>query len=205
MKSICVFGASITSGLNDFEEAGWCERMKKFLMPQGYLVSNLGIIGESSTDLLHRMEGECITRKPDLILISIGCNDSQFLLDSQKMRVEKDETVRNFESLIGMAKKFTPQVVVVGLTQIDEERINPIFSVEKHKIYHNDTLVEYNNAIQTVVESCNVPFIPTLDLLEMSDLDDGLHPNSRGHEKLFVTVVEHLQRFQLIELTKSPF
>jgi len=66
-------------------------------------------------------------------------------------------------------------------------------------------LVEYNNAIQTVVESCKVPFIPTLDLLEMSDLDDGLHPNSGGHEKLFVSVVEHLQRFQLIELTKSPF
>jgi lysophospholipase L1-like esterase len=199
MKNICVFGASISSGLNDFQEGGWCGRLKKQLLPKGYLVNNLGIIGESSTELLQRFESECVPRKPDGIIIAIGCNDSQFLMDEQRVRVELHETIQNFEQLIDLARKFTTQVVVLGLTPVEEERINPIFMQEKRKIYLYSWLVSYDLSIEYVAIQKGVPFIPTMDVLDGSDLDDGLHPNSKGHEKLYETILKQLQSFRWFE------
>lgn len=37
------------------------------------------------------------------------------------------------------------------------------------------------------------------DLLELSDLDDGLHPNPKGHKKIFLKIKEFLLTNKIVQ------
>lgn len=60
------------------------------------------------------------------------------------------------------------------------------------KFYSNDSVSKYNSIIEKVCREYNLPFIPMFDLLEKNELDDGLHPNSIGHEKMFLRIKDFL-------------
>ncbi len=194
MKRVCVFGASITSGLNDFAEGGWCDLLKRDLLKKGIFIFNLGISADDTSDLLKRFEPECKARRPEGIIITIGGNDSQFFMDKNDFRIGLKDTCNNFEKLIEIAKKHTNNIIIIGLTKVDEEKINPIFIKEKRKYYKNENLERYDKAISDLAKEHNIKFIPTFDLLDEKDLsDDGLHPTPAGHRKLFVRIREGLR------------
>ncbi|MBU6500990.1 MAG: hypothetical protein KGJ89_02590 [Patescibacteria group bacterium] len=74
--NICIFGDSITWGASDTEKGGWVERLKTYFGNKyEAIIYNLGIPGDTTIDLLKRVESECKSRKPDLIIFSIGIND----------------------------------------------------------------------------------------------------------------------------------
>jgi len=50
----------------------------------------------------------------------------------------------------------------------------------------------YNNKIKEICEKNNLRYIDLSDLMENSDFEDGLHPNSKGHEKIFQKIKEFL-------------
>lgn len=188
MKRVCVFGASITSGLNDFAEGGWCDLLKRDLIKKGIFIFNLGISGDDSSDLLKRFEPECASRRPDGIILTIGGNDSQFFMDKNEFRIDIKETCNNFEKLIEIAKKHTNNIIIIGLTRIDEERINSVYIKRKRKYYKNENTERYDKAISDIAKKHDIKFIPIFDVLDEKDLSDGLHPTSEGHRKLFVRI-----------------
>ena len=77
-KRICVFGASITWGAFDDKKGGWVNRLKLINFAQGNCIDihNLGISGNTTNELLERIDTELFARNPDLIIFSIGANDS---------------------------------------------------------------------------------------------------------------------------------
>jgi lysophospholipase L1-like esterase len=46
--------------------------------------------------------------------------------------------------------------------------------------------------MKTFCEKNNLGYVYTFDLLNNSDFEDGLHPNSKGHEKIFSKVKEYM-------------
>lgn len=193
MRHICVFGASITSGLNDFKNAGWCEKLKKSLLKKDVFVYNLGISGDDSSDLLKRIKPECDARKPDLIILALGGNDSQFILNENRFRTPLDVLKNNFENLIKISKSFTKNIIIVGLTKVDEEKINKKFIENKNKMYKNEYLEKYDLTIKEIALKNQIKFIPLFDLIDKEDLDDGLHPTSLGHNKIFNRVRKNIK------------
>jgi len=199
-KRICVFGSSIGHGHNDIEKGGWCDRLKVYYFASAYDVSvyNLSISGAMSRDLVARFAEECDVRRPKIVIISIGMNDSTFDSDMEECRVPLKETKQNIKKLIEISNKNKRQVVIIGLTAVDEKKVVPVPWAENLS-YKNIYIKEYDKAIEEIAKDNNIPYCFMFDLLKKEDLDDGLHPNAQGHKKMFERIKDFLIENGVVE------
>ena len=184
--NILIFGDSITWGAYDPEQGGWATRLRNYFEEKDNDIDvyNLGISGDTTADLLERIEVEAKSREPNLIIFAIGINDAQFIHSTNGLRVSLDEFQQNLAKLLSIAKKFTDKVVFVGLTRVDESKTTPI-PWNTDKSYTNENIKRLDNAIKKFCEDNKLKFIPMESVVGNDDLIDGLHPNIRGHIKMF--------------------
>ena len=206
MSKILVFGDSITWGASDSERGGWVERLKIYIgnnCDDG--VYNLGVSGEKTPDLLERFESETKARiKEDeetIVIFAIGINDSYFVHSKNDFMTPIERFKENIEKLINFARKLSPKIIFVGLTPVDESKTTPI-PWNTDKSYKNESIKKYDEVINSVCKNKNIPFVEIFDDLIKSDhrnlLEDGLHPNSQGHKKIFEIVKDYLIQNKII-------
>lgn len=206
MATVCIFGASIVWGAIDPEHGGWVGRIRTFLEVERNFeidVYNLGVSGDTTKELLERFEIECQAREPDVILISIGINDSQYINDRNNLRTSPEEFRNNIQRLIKLGQKFTSKIIFVGFNPVDESKTMPIpWSPEKY--YTNENVKEYNNIVKSVSEESKLPFVEIFNEWMKSSykklLEDGLHPNPKGHKKIFETVKDFLIQNEITKI-----
>lgn len=198
-KRICIFGDSITEGHCDYEEGGWANRLKKYLenKDSDNSVYNLGIDSDTTDNLLERFDAEARTRKPEIIIFAIGINDSIYVKSKNENYVPIKNFIENLESLLQKASVFAKRAVFIGITKVDENKTAPT-PWNTDFLYKNKDIQEYNRAIKSSCEKNNLPFIEMYDLLNKEDLEDGLHPNLAGHEKMFQRVKDFLVKNKII-------
>lgn len=201
-KIINIFGDSITRGACDYELSGWADRLKQYLSKAGdeenyFEVYNLGIGGDNTDELLIRFANENEARQTNVILIAIGIKDSQYINSKDHPRAPLDRFENNLLEIIKQAKKFTEEIIFVGLTKVDESKMMPT-PWHPDKYYDNENVALYNEKIKEICEKNNLLFIEMMDLLENDDLEDGLHPNSQGHEKMFQRIKDFLLANKII-------
>ena len=185
-KRICVFGDSISQGYNDYNEGGWINRLKKYFDSSDCDISvfNLGVSGDNTCNLLKRFKIEAEARKHNLIILAIGLNDSQYVNSKKNPRVSIYEFKKNLLELKKISKQFTDKIIFIGLIKVDEIKVMPIpWSITKY--YDNENIKKYDLEIKDFCAKNNLFFIEMFSLLNNEDLYDGLHPNSKGHEKMF--------------------
>lgn len=191
MTSILVFGDSITWGAWD-KRGGWVCRLKEYLSPD-ILIYNFGVSGDTTEDLLKRLECELNSiRDEKVVLFQIGINDSSML--NGKNKVSADEFERNLNEIIKITRKFTDKILFVGLTPVNENRTAPV-EWDENLFYKNEFVEKYNEILEEVAFHNDIPFVSLLDKLDEKMLEDGLHPNSDGHEIIFREVVRNLNTF----------
>ena len=199
-NTICLFGDSITYGAFDTEKGGWGERLRNFLDSSNYdaRVYNCGICGDNSDGLLYRFKVECEAREPDIIFLSIGINDSQFIVSQNSRAVDMENYSHNFQKIITQAKQHTDKVFVLGLTDIDETRTIPvIYNEDKH--YYKKNVQEYNTAAEELSERNSCIFISLSGLISEDELFDGVHPTSSGHKKIFNKIKDFIVLNKILE------
>ncbi|MBI2053535.1 MAG: hypothetical protein HYT41_02195 [Candidatus Sungbacteria bacterium] len=109
-----------------------------------------------------------------------------------------DEAVfrRNIEALIAEGRRFTRSLVFVGLTSVDESKTMPF---EPNCYFENERIRRYDTIIRELTADAGVLYLPAYDALSPAeDMEDGLHPNARGHEKLFLLVRDFLTAHDLL-------
>ncbi|MBL7155245.1 MAG: hypothetical protein ISS88_01945 [Candidatus Portnoybacteria bacterium] len=197
---ICIFGDSIAWGVDDKEKGGWPARLRKYFETNGFNVkiTNLGVCGDNTDDLLKRFKTEAAAREPNVIIFAIGTNDSQYVDTKNNPRISLEKFQKNLNELFSQAKGFTPKIIFVGLTKVDEIKTTPI-PWNKRKYYTNENIAQYNSAIKAFCEENEILFIDMLDLLDKDDLGDGLHPDSQSHQKMFERVKNFLLENKLVE------
>lgn len=201
--NVLIFGDSIALGSWD-PEGGWVRRLTKPLvkkvidsdMREDYEVYNLGIAGDTTAWLLERFEFETKTRVSQTetaIVFAVGINDSEYCHSTEQMQVPPEKFQDNLRTLISLAKKYSSQIVFIGLTPVNEAKVDPIpwspdFS------YRNELVKKYNAIIKSVCQQNSVLFIDTYDRLKKDNFErllaDGVHPNSEGHQKIWEIVAE---------------
>lgn len=200
---ISIFGDSIAWGSWDPENGGWVAQLRRYFETnENYEVNvyNLGISGDTTNDLLIRFNTECLARNrhPQTIIFAIGINDSQYINATDNPRTPIEKFQNNLVEIINQAKNFSDKIIFLGLTKIDEIKTRPIpWSPEK--FYSNDNVAKYNSVIKKISGEYNLPFIDLLDLLETNELEDGLHPNSDGHKKMFLKIKEFLLSNKIVQ------
>ncbi|MBM3234112.1 hypothetical protein FJZ19_03385 [Candidatus Pacearchaeota archaeon] len=191
MSTICIFGDSITYGACDYEFGGWANRIVLFLNKLDdfdLTAYNLGIPGDTTNSLLTRFNIEAKARNPNIIIFAVGINDSQ---DSTITLTKFKE---NLVNLIKKAREFTNEILFVGLTPVDES-----ISGIKEDNYFNEKIKKYDLEIKKVCNEEKLKYIDISGLISSKELEDGLHPNSKGHEKIFVRAREFLIKNKVIK------
>ena len=214
MTQILIFGDSIAWGAWDREGGGWVERLWKTLAERNiadsemhYRLYNLSISGDTTGWLLERFENETKQRtdfreegEETVIIFAIGINDTKFILEQDVTMVPAKQFENNISTLIQQAKKHTAKIVFVGLTPLDE-------NVEKFTkplgyVYRNEHIKRFDDIIKSVCTKNGVHFVEIFEKFSADGykqlLEDGLHPNSAGHQRVFEIVKEFLAKEGII-------
>jgi len=200
---LLIFGDSIVWGAWD-RELGWAYRIKKHCDGKTLdtdfeyygAVSVLGVSGDTTNDLLSRFKEETKRRisltEENYIMFAIGINDSLFEVEQNEYQVPLEKFTKNIETLISEAKEFTKNIIFVGITPVEEAKVTPI-PWHKSGNYNMESIKKYDGVIEEICKKEKVGFVKIQDLLDNSDLKDGVHPNTQGHEKIFNEVKRFLE------------
>ena len=210
MANILIFGDSITWGAWD-KEGGWVQRLRKFLDEKNlldpkhdYMVYNLGVSGDSSIEVLERFEHEVkvrISENETIIIFAIGLNDSH-LINETKLRVSLSDFRLNLEKLFKLSKKSSSNIIFLGLTPVDDSKVDPM-PWAPEKSYRNDSVKEFDETIKSFCKKEEIHFIDVFGKLIQIDykklLEDGAHPNSEGHKKIFEIIIKYLEKNKILK------
>jgi lysophospholipase L1-like esterase len=204
MAQILAFGDSITDGAFD-EEGGWASRFQRFFMAENttknlakdeiHFFYNLGISGNTTADLLARIEVEAKARKvarPDkrsVFVFAIGTNDSSIEKDSQETKVSVKIFEDNLNQLVEVAERFTDKVLFVGLIPVVEQYAGPE--------YMNSRVKQFNDTVKRVAAESGCAFVGLFDEMQQVPdwqrlFADGLHPTTEGHDWMFKQIQPEL-------------
>lgn len=197
-KRIVAIGTSSFFGLGDPLHGGYIGRLKVWheTKDKDNTVFNLGIsgdaVGETTTQLLQRLEPEAKVREPNLILLTSGINDIRRHGSRENPSVTPKEDFRNnIITMIHKAKSLADVAVISAI---------PI--LEKHDSADNyllpKDLEEYTQIAKEVCQQENVPYLDVYNEFAKEDYKglltpDGVHPNEKGHEKIFEKLEEFLE------------
>lgn len=193
--NILIFGDSIAWGAYDSERGGWANRLQQNYFERkknNVNVYNLGISGNTTADLLNRIETEMESHKPNYVIFAIGTNDAQYIHSTNNLRVSPNEFNQNLAKLLSVAEKFTNKIVFIGLTAVDESKTTPI-PWNINISYINKNIKRLDSAIDKFCEDNKLKFISMDGIISSDDLVDGLHPNSKGHAKIFNKVKSEIE------------
>ncbi len=214
--NLLFFGDSIVQGLWD-EKGGWPDRIKQDIFTEHleksapFLDYNMvymrGVPGDTSEDLKRRIgtELEDATDHSSSevnVVFSVGINDCGETNGESEVSVE--DYRENLEEIIDRARKRADRVIAVGLTPVDEERLN---SEETADHYTNSQVRKYNEVLREVCEEKDVKFVSVFEELVQDDnwtenLFDGLHPDSIGHRKIYELVRDDIGDSLDLQLSK---
>ncbi len=191
MVKICVFGDSITWGARLAFRDAWANLLRSYLESASdeYVeLYDLGIDGNVSSDVVERFDVEAEARNPEVIFFAFGVNDSCYLESDGNRLVDEDNFERNVLMMIGKAKKYSEKIIFVGLCKGEDVLTCPLPQSTTGKCYDKESTGRYNDILKKVCKKEGVVFINIFDKLKDDDFDDGLHPNSNGHVKIFEEV-----------------
>lgn len=194
MKTL-VFGDSISWGAYDYKNGGWVELLKRVGLKNDDFVYNLSIDGNTSGHIIYRIMSEMIIRvnpKDFRIIFAFGANDAGRY--ENRLIVPKDDFEQNIIGIIDQVQMHTDKIYFIGLTPVDDSKTNPV-EWDSNLAYKNSDMVIYNNKLKRTVEGDGrANFIDIFDLLNNSDLEDGIHPNTKGHKKIFDRIYSALNK-----------
>lgn len=192
-KTYCIFGDSVTQA--SYVKDSWADLLKPLLeskYPDSSVnVFNLGIGGNTTTDIVNRFDNEASSRLPTDIIFAVCVNDSAYLIGDESAITDEEQFKVNLLSLIEKARKFTQNITFIGAVLGDDSILKPFPGSSKGKSYSTQRTKKYDSLLKEVAESNGCKFIYILDKLNEKDFQDGLHPNEQGHLKMFGVIKEY--------------
>ena len=158
-----------------------------------------GFPGATSTDILNKIENifNCFKHEEfkNIVILSIGVNDTQEVKGNNKNSIEQYKA--NIEKIAEYIKQQDAEIIIMGLTRIEcDEK----FLWKPNKNYNNEVISEYDRDLQAILEfdseleklcqKYKIKYIPMQEVLQKEDFIDGLHPNEKGHKKIFERIRE---------------
>lgn len=177
---------SIAWGAHDLERGGWITRFRDYFEARNKDINvyDLSVSGDTTTDLLNRLEVEVKSREPNIVIFAIGINDAQSVSGVNSTRISVDEFKNNLKKIHSTAHKFANEIIFIGFTSVDESKTRPV-SWNISASYTNENIKYFDTEIKKFCKENNARFISMDGVINIIDLDDGLHPNTEGHKKMF--------------------
>lgn len=208
MAQILFFGGSSIEGVGD-TEGGWVDRFKRDVHSKAYgpeksgerhSVYNLGILGNATSDVFARIQNELPARgwkdEKFVVVVQIGANDSKAVDAPTNYVSNREEFKAELINTIELIKTYTPYVLLIGMTPIDDLRTRPTANGE---YFTQARIHEFDIAMTEVAHETRVEKLELYQSMLVLDwramlYDDGQHLNAMGHEWLYMRVREPLEK-----------
>lgn len=178
--TVGVIGGSITAGANasDFQQTAYAPLVvqwfrKKFPQTEIHFV-NAGIGATNSLFGVHRVDGDLLSYKPDIVIIEFSVNDQG-----------ESRTKASYEGLIRKILKSEnkPAILALGLMDMQGNSWQK-YHLEVCNHYHIP-YISYRDALYPEIQNGNMVWS------EISS--DEVHPNDRGHQIISNLVTHFLE------------
>lgn len=178
---VVFIGDSFVNGTGDLSYLGWVGRVCAQACDRGGELTayNLGIRGNTSTDIKHRWQSEVECRLPPTedgrIVFSFGVNDTT--LDNGKTRVDFATSLANTYDILSTAQSRWP-TLMVGLAPIGDRE-------------QNCRSAGLSEQFARICAELNIPYLDIFTPLQSSAVwgrevaaNDGAHPRGAGYAEL---------------------
>lgn len=203
---ICFVGDSITLGQGDTQGLGWPGRLCLQAKQSGHDITgyNLGIRGDTSTEIAGRWRLECDRRLPKGtnggIIFMFGVNDMA-IQNNEGERVPMQSAIKNATAILSKAAK-RHRCLWIGPTPVGKSVTLKAPHLAATYEFARQRNASLNAAYQELALKIQVPFLDLHNLLSTSrewrdvlDSGDGVHPTPEGHACL-AKVVAHWQAWR---------
>jgi acyl-CoA thioesterase I len=177
--TILFVGTSLTAGYGVGEDVAYPAVIQQKIDSAGlpFQVVNAGISGETSAGGLRRIDWS-LQQPIDVLVLELGANDGLRGLDPAAMRSNLDEIMRRTRS-----RHPDADIVLVGMEA--PPNLGADYTTRFRQVFVG--LAQEHRAVL-------VPFLLEGVAGETTlNIDDGIHPNPRGHRLLAETVWRQLQ------------
>lgn len=175
---IVVLGDSIAEGYGIPKTDAFPAVMERLLREDSHpeaRVINAGIGGSTSASGLARLQW-LLKRKPDILVLELGANDAL-------RGVKPEETRRNLEKVVELAKKKGLRVLLAGMMAPPN--------------YGADYARRFRRIFPRIAREENVALVPFLldhvAGIPALNQEDGIHPNEKGQEIVARNVLKFLK------------
>lgn len=165
---ILAFGDSLTAGYGLAPSESFAARLEQRLLAKGrsVRVTNAGLSGDTSSGGLDRLPWS-LQDKPDLVILELGANDGLRGLDPDRMRA-------NLESMVELCLRAGARIILAGMRA--PVNWGPAYQRQFDAVFP-DLASRHGLSLY--------PFFLDGVLTDKSlVLDDGLHPNARGVDRI---------------------
>jgi len=177
--AIIAFGDSLTAGYQLPQDKGFAPVLERELKARGHDVTilNGGVSGDTTADGLARLEWT-IPEDADGVILELGANDMLRGLDPAIPR-------RNLQEILNLLKNRKLPVFLAGFKA--QRNFGPAYVAAFDSLYPD------------LAKEFNIPLYPfflekTVGVASLS-LQDGLHPNAQGVEKIVADILPLVEEF----------
>lgn len=178
VTKILFLGDSLTEGYGVKKEEAYPKLVEQALTKKGHDVKiiNGGISGSTSASGLSRLKWFLKT-KPNILFLALGANDG--------LRGQKVEKVKlNLDKIISFAKEKKLKVVLAQML------LPPNYGKE-----YTDSFKELYSELAKKHKIVFIPFmLKDVGGVKEHNIEDGIHPNQKGHKILSDRVVSYLEK-----------
>ena len=177
---IGIWGDSIVHGGCDLELGGWVNRLRLYFANRelGDHVFNLGLGGQTSGQVLQRLDSEIEARTGhiDYVMVGVGTNDLLYKLRGEK---PPGEFYANLEQICQCIRSRNKKGILLSLTPRQREDCGIGEKLDA--------------SIREAAAAYQMGWIDLRTALSAGHLlPDGVHPNAAGHERIFQKVKNYL-------------
>lgn len=205
-KKVIAIGDSLVYGYGDSEGGGWVERLRRSGMcpdSPGPVFYNLGIRGDGVVQVANRLDaefsgrGELRHRKPEVLVLSVGVNDSACAgRVGGRPVTDIDTFAQEMDSLLTKSRSLCP-TFFVGMVPVNEAAM-PFAGI---LYFTREQQARYRDVTKQLCAKHGVPYLDVFEAwCEQGEkwvcdrlTSDGLHPNALGYR----TLLQSVQSWQL--------
>ncbi|QJB36905.1 esterase [Chitinophaga oryzae] len=176
-----------------------------------YTVINKGVGGNSTSDLLRRVEQDVVALRPDLVVLMAGTND---MVNSGKL-VPYGQYTAQYRQLVQRIRQTGAKVVLMTSLPVDT---GYLFQRHRRALYDTDPNVRIDSACAIVREIAASEQVYCLDLHEVfvrrgepnrtaaslivnaanMGREDGIHPTAAGYRFMAAQLYDYLKKHRLL-------
>ena len=183
---------------------------KKVETPFTLNLENNGVAGNTTINLLGRLEKDVLSKNADLVILMVGTND---MLNSKKL-VSYDDYKLNLDKIVKEIKKTNAQVLLISPPTVDSIYLFNRHDKNLFKEGPNQKIYKVKQIIKEVSEANNTLFVDnnlafkTLNLpvhnedkyirnKKNSNVEDGVHLTPLGYKLIAENVYQFLENNNL--------